>query len=176
MSPDNGDVASDRALERPLLGREEELRALRAGLGLDDPRDSARRMSVVLLAGDAGVGKTRLLHELVADAQRRGWRTLVGHCLDVADSGLPYLPFSDLVERLRSAEPEVGERLVAAHPALGALAAQHRSSAPGGPGAGLDRGELFEGVRQALTELAAEQPLLVVVEDLHWADRSTRDL
>ena len=174
MSPDNGGVAVDRARERPLLGREEELQALRLSTGLDGP--GARGRSVVLLAGDAGVGKTRLVAELVADARTRGWRTLVGHCLDVADRGLPYLPFSDLVEQLRSAEPEVGERLVTAHPALGALAAQRRPRRADRPRGDLDRGELFEAVRNALAHLAAERPLLVVVEDLHWADRSTRDL
>ncbi len=176
MSPENEEVAVDRTLERPLLGREAELSTLRAQLGLVAPAPGTRGMSVVLLAGDAGVGKTRLLAELVEDARRRGWRTLVGHCLDVAESGLPYLPFNDLVERLRSAEPEVGARLVAAYPALGALAAQQRSRADDQVSAGLDRTELFESVRQALTDLAGERPLLVVVEDLHWADRSTRDL
>ena len=176
MSPENGDVAVDRTRERPLLGRDEELRVLRRGVGLDGPVPSPRAMSVVLLAGDAGVGKTRLLSELVADARTRGWRTLVGHCLDVADSGLPYLPFSDLVEQLASAEPEVGSRLVATYPALGALSAQRRSRPGERPAADLDRTELFESVRHALTDLGAERPLLVVVEDLHWADRSTRDL
>ena len=178
MSPDNGGVAVDRSRERPLLGREEELQSLRRSAGLDGPgaRGWSGGRSVVLLAGDAGVGKTRLVAELVGDARARGWRTLVGHCLDVADSGLPYLPFSDLLEQLRSAEPEVGERLVAAHPALGTLAAQRRARPADRPRGDLDRGELFEAVRDALTDLATERPLLVVVEDLHWADRSTRDL
>ena len=175
MTPDNGDVAVERSRQLPLLGREEELRALRAHVGLHGSPADGSPTSVVLLAGDAGVGKTRLLSELVADAGDRGWRTLVGHCLDIADSGLPYLPFTDILERLGSAEPEVGTQLLASHPALGALAAQ-RGSRPAQPAADLDRTELFESVRRALTELAAQRPLLVVVEDLHWADRSTREL
>ena len=58
---------------------------------------AAGRSSAVLLAGDAGVGKTRLLDELAVRAAERGVRVLTGHCVDLGDVGLPYLPFVDLL-------------------------------------------------------------------------------
>src|SRR4051812_32378432 len=73
----------------PLVGRAEELAAL---LGHVD-RAVTGRGSAVLLAGDAGVGKTRLLDELAARAVDRGVQVLVGRCVDLGDVGLPYLPF-----------------------------------------------------------------------------------
>ena len=51
----------------------------------------------VLLSGDAGVGKTRLLIELRDRAKAEGWRVYAGHCLDFGESALPYLPFSELL-------------------------------------------------------------------------------
>ena len=54
----------------------------------------------MLLAGDAGVGKTRLLTELRDVALGEGWLVLAGHCLDLADGPLPYLPFSEILVRI----------------------------------------------------------------------------
>ncbi len=184
-----GPVAPDAGTAAPFLGRDRELRQLTDQLGLDhEPRSRA-----VLLAGDAGVGKTRVLGELIAHAEAAGWRTAVGHCLDFGDSALPYLPFTELFGRLAHRDPEASKRLADAHPALdtlqpgrrllsGAAASAGSATGPaggpaGGPAdAGLDRADLFESVHGALDELADSTPLLVVVEDAHWADRSTRDL
>ena len=83
-----------------LLGRGVELDALREHLGLTDATPAGRgEPRAALLAGDAGMGKTRLLSELAAGARKQGWRVMVGHCLDFADQKLPYLPFSELVGR-----------------------------------------------------------------------------
>src|SRR4051812_27749463 len=83
-----GVVAPDRSATHPLMGRARELATLADWVGLN----GATSARAVLLAGDAGVGKTRLLSELVIEAEQRGWRTMVGHCLDFGDSALPYLP------------------------------------------------------------------------------------
>ena len=158
----------------PILGRDRELAHLAEQIGLEgEPRSRA-----VLLAGDAGVGKTRVLGELIARAETEGWRTAVGHCLDFGDSALPYLPFTELFGRLDHAEPDTSRRLADAHPALNHLQPGRRllSGVASTPGEGLDRAELFEAVHGALDDLADDAPLLVVVEDAHWADRSTRDL
>ena len=186
---------------QPLQGREHELRLLADLLGLHravattagaplTPADGAdgepdttpgsAAASFVLLSGDAGVGKTRLLAELVDLATRSGSRSLVGHCLDFGDSALPYLPFSEIFGRLTAADPQVAAALTEAHPALSHLQPGRRtlSGARGGidPADTLDRADLFEALHTALQELAEQQPLLLVVEDVHWADRSTRDL
>jgi DNA-binding CsgD family transcriptional regulator/tetratricopeptide (TPR) repeat protein len=173
--------------DAPLVGRAEELDRLLAAVD----RAVAGRASAVLLAGDAGVGKTRLLDELEARATTRGVRVLVGHCVDLGEVGLPYLPFVDLLRPV-TADPELAPAtaglpaltdLLAGRPglALEPAAAEadlgrplpHRSLRPA-PDDG--RLQLFESVAALLDELAAAAPLLIVLEDLHWADRSSRDL
>ncbi len=136
-----------------------------------------------LVAGDAGMGKTRLLTELAEHARGEGWQVMVGHCLDFADQLLPYLPFSELVGRLVDEAPELAEQVVARHPALAALAPGRRlMSAPstepidasGQPR--VDRAAIFDAVHAMLETRAEDGRVLVVIEDLHWADQSTRDL
>jgi DNA-binding CsgD family transcriptional regulator/tetratricopeptide (TPR) repeat protein len=158
------------------VGRAEELQRL---LGLLD-RAEGGRPAVGLIAGDAGVGKTRLLDELAARAEDRGVRVLVGGCMEVGDVGLPYVPFIDAFRDLgtRPGEAEVAAPLAAALPSLGRLlpelATDHGLPPP--PGDGFERVQLFDGVLSLLVRLSELSPLLLVIEDLHWADRSTRDL
>jgi DNA-binding CsgD family transcriptional regulator/tetratricopeptide (TPR) repeat protein len=178
-----------RWVDGPLVGRVEELGRLMAHV----ERAAAGRSSAVLLAGDAGVGKTRLLDELGTRAVGRGFRVLTGHCVDLGEVGLPYLPFVDLLRPV-GADPELAPES-ARNPALaGMLAGRSGAAAPVPPVAGstelgrplpnraapqpVDDGrlQLFESVAGLLTELAAAQPLLVVLEDIHWADQSSRDL
>src|SRR6266704_2298616 len=120
------------------VGRAAETAELRAAL----ERAAAGRPATVVVAGEAGVGKTRLVQELVGQARAMGAVTLSGGCLDVGEGTLAYAP---LAEALRS---------------LAEL---------------LDPDEL-ERVLGGLHRLAERRPVLLVVEDLHWADRSTRDL
>ena len=164
---------------RPLVGRDAELARLLAAVD----RALEGRASAVLLAGDAGVGKTRLLDELAARAAERGLRVLTGHCVDLGDVGLPYLPFVDLLRPVAAGSGQ---------PGLPALLSGRDASAvvelPAGDAADLGRPlarrpvvdggrlQLFESVAALLAELAARTPLLVVLEDVHWADRSSREL
>ncbi|MDF2709833.1 MAG: family ATPase [Nonomuraea muscovyensis] len=119
---------------------------------------------VALVGGDAGIGKTRLAGELVALARARGFHVLAGQCAELGDA-LPYLPLADA---LRGAEPAVREA-AAAHPLLGQLLPGVESA----PSAGLTQQRLFGSLIGLLGEI---QPVLFVIEDLHWADQSTRDL
>jgi DNA-binding CsgD family transcriptional regulator/tetratricopeptide (TPR) repeat protein len=180
------DVSHDSVTARPLVGRADELDQLAALVGLDDLTGGSST-SAVLLAGDAGVGKTRLLAALRDRATASDWRVIVGHCLDFGDSALPYLPFSEAFGRLAGEAPALAASLVEAHPAVARLMPRRRlmsgdgASAAGadhdGDGAArIDRGELFEGVHAALEQLAESAPLLLLVEDAHWADQSTREL
>ncbi len=167
-------VAPDLDSATPTLGRDREIAHLVAHLGIGvEPRSRA-----VLLAGDAGVGKTRVLAELTGRADRAGWGTALGHCLDFGDSALPYLPFSELFGRIARDDPERTAKVAGAFPALLHLQPGRRllSGTAAAPGEGPDRAEIFEAVHGALDLLAEDAPLLVVVEDVHWADRSTRDL
>ncbi len=162
---------------RTLVGRDTELEQLSDLLGI---RQRLDRPGVVLLSGDAGVGKTRLLMELRDRAQDEGWRVVAGHCLDFGDSALPYLPFSELLGRFDAELHEVVEQVSAEHPAIGRLQPGRRVrtsvDAPSDAEPGADRGELFEAVHALIDAAAAASPLLVVIEDTHWADQSTRDL
>jgi DNA-binding CsgD family transcriptional regulator/tetratricopeptide (TPR) repeat protein len=166
-----------------LLGRTDELTTLIDHFDLARTRSPGAGRSA-LVAGDAGMGKTRLLTELADRARAEGWRVMVGHCLDLADLLLPYLPFSELVGRLAVEDPEAARLLTEQHPAITALAPGRRlmsgadRQADGGHDARsqVDRAAIFDGVHGALETLASIGPVLVVVEDLHWADQSTRDL
>jgi len=167
-------VVSVSEMSRAMLGRDRELAQLTDLFGIG----GHPRARSVLLAGDAGVGKTRLLRELLHVAGTAGWRTLVGHCLDFGDSALPYLPFSELFGRLTSDDPALSAALVEAHPSLAHIQPGRRLRSGGTPQAeeNLDRSDLFEAIHGAVELLAATRPVLLVVEDVHWADRSTRDL
>jgi DNA-binding CsgD family transcriptional regulator/tetratricopeptide (TPR) repeat protein len=160
---------AQRGLGIELVGRRRELAALTSALELA----ATGHPSGVLLSGDAGVGKSRLIAEAVGRAAATGFTVAVGRCLDTAESALPYLPFTEIIGGLTGGRPE----LVEARPALRHLLPGQQ---PRGEQAAEDRGlgqvRVFDAVLSTLDELASVAPVLVVVEDLHWADRSSRDL
>ena len=127
---------------------------------------------VLLVSGDAGVGKTRLLTELAAQASRRGFTVLSGRCAELADS-IPYLPLADA---LRGASSGPLAEALATRPVLARLLPDREVARRPGDLPGLAQQQLFGAVLGMLAELAADGPVLLVLEDLHWADRSTRDL
>jgi DNA-binding CsgD family transcriptional regulator/tetratricopeptide (TPR) repeat protein len=129
------------------VGRAVELRELEGAL------DAARagHGSIVLVAGEAGIGKTRLAAELASLARRGGFEVLVGRSIDLVGTELPYQP---LAEALRP----VGLPWQADRHAIGSQL------------------RVFEKTLTLLTERAAAASLLLVLEDLHWADTSTLDL
>ncbi|MBX9245426.1 ATP-binding protein, partial [Actinotalea ferrariae] len=102
-----------------LVAREAEVAAL--GAALD--RAAAGSPSLVLLGGDAGVGKTRLLTHVAEMAAARGATVVTTHCVDLGEVGLPYLPFAEALAQLTSdpATAALVERVVEARPALGRL-------------------------------------------------------
>lgn len=155
------------SLISPLVGREDELARLTGVL----ERARAGEARAVLVAGDAGVGKTRTLDEVAGRAVAAGTTVLTGHCVDLGDVGLPYLPFTEILGAL--AADERFAAVLAAHPVADRLLG---GGADDGDAATRSRLRLFEGVAALLTDLAGTAPLLLVLEDLHWADQSSRDL
>lgn len=159
-----------------LVGRHAHVARLRAHLGID-PSGPARH---VLLGGDAGVGKTRLLTALREELTDRGWLVLAGHCLDFGDSALSYLPFTEVVGRAAVVAPDVVTNVAEVFPALHRLSPGRRLERTRHDlepaDLSLDRADLFVAVQEFVAALAARAPLLLVIEDAHWADQSTRDL
>jgi hypothetical protein len=150
----------------PLVGRDAEMERLRQACA-----EAWRgRGGVVMLSGEAGIGKTRLVEALGVDAAERGGRVLVGN----AHESEQILPFGVWIDALR-AGGVVAE--LAEQPALGApwrvdlerllpeLAPRERRD-----GAADDHVRLFEALARVLAHVAASQPVLLVLEDLHWAD------
>jgi len=143
-------------------------------------RSEQGRPAVALVAGAAGVGKTRLLAELTSRAEGRGARVLVGGCMEAGNVGLPYVPFVDAFRDLgaRPEEAELAGELVGTVPNLGRLLPTLGSERlpPRAFNDEFEQVELFSGVLSLLMRLSERAPLVLVIEDLHWADRSTRDL
>ncbi|WP_353647495.1 AAA family ATPase [Nakamurella sp. A5-74] len=145
----------------PMVGRRAELERLHDTLRSDRP-------TPLLIGGDAGVGKTRLVAEIRALAEQEGCLVLSGHCIDFGDAAVPYLPFVEMFGR--APEPTVAEA-IGRHPALARLVGRGSGSTDQ-----VSRDALLDDLHAALTELGEGGPVLVVVEDVHWADRSTRDV
>lgn len=166
-------MPSDQPIPGSLIGRTGELARLARLSGADTDTPGP---GVVLLSGDAGVGKTRLLSELRTLAHGAGRRVLVGHCLDFGDSTLPYLPLREAFSTLQARSPALADEITDRFPAVTRLMPGRQPPPIPGDTHQVDRGELFEAVHGALSHLGAHTPLLLEVEDLHWADRSTREL
>jgi tetratricopeptide (TPR) repeat protein len=150
-----------------LVGRDAELARLRGLL-----QDAAAGRAVTgLVSGDAGIGKSRLVAEAMQIAERDGFTVLCGQCAEIGDS-VPYLPFADA---LRAAPPHI-EKAVKARPVLSRLLPDGDGQAHEADWAGLTRQQMFGAVLSLLSELAADSPVLLVIEDLHWADATTRHL
>lgn len=161
-------------MSTPFVARAEQVARLTEAL--DRARTGAP--SLVLLGADAGVGKTRLLRHVGEVVAADGAAVVTGHCVDLGEIGLPYLPFAEALGALRRLHPDALADVVTARPALGRLLGAVPADAGSGPASDADeRRDLFEGVVEALAACATPaRPLLLVLEDLHWADASSRDL
>lgn len=163
------------------VGRATELARLR--LALDQASDC--RPGTRLITGEAGIGKSRLVEEFLDGARASGAQVLEGDCLPLGEAGLAYAPFVAALRPLvRSLEPDRLDRLVGpgraelAHllPDLGPPPARADRPPDASLSATTARARLFEIMFGVLHRLAEERPLVLVLEDLHWADASTRDL
>jgi DNA-binding CsgD family transcriptional regulator/tetratricopeptide (TPR) repeat protein len=157
-----------------LVGREAELEALDGGLRTV----LGGRPVTVLVGGEAGVGKSRLIAELVIRARAVDARALLGSCVEFDGGGIPFAPVVDMLRAL-AVELDADE----VEPLLGSGRAELGRLVPeldGGDSApqpeDRDPSRILELLLGVVSRLAAGRPLLLVFEDLQWADRSTLDL
>ena len=145
---DGGHTARVDALTSAIfVGRATEIQRLKHAL------DTTRAGSgtTALVTGDAGIGKSRLTSQLATHARQTGFEVLIGRCIDLVGTQLPYQPFQEALRPLGALttidQPTTGSQL-----------------------------RLFEQTLTQLTNHAANKPVLLILEDLHWADTSTLDL
>lgn len=163
-----GASAYARRLDAPLVGRERELRMLRETF---DAAMSDRACRLVTVVGPAGIGKSRLTAELCRAVEDVA-RVLVGPCLPYGD-GITFWPLVRIVGAL-GGDDGVREVLAGAEDAD--LIADRVLGAVGPTPTVAPGGEMFWAVRRLFEELARKQPLLIVIEDIHWAEPKLLDL
>ncbi|MCW2545566.1 MAG: hypothetical protein JWN96_26 [Mycobacterium sp.] len=165
---------TDSLVSPVLVGREAERRLLSEQLAV-----AAGGTAVCLfVGGESGVGKSRLVAELIAEAESRGVRVLSGNCVELGSEGLPFAPLVDALRLLaRSMARESFDAILG--PAKGSLlrllpnlGQESEVIEPVQVGSA----QLLELVLGVVERLSGRAPVLLVIEDLHWADKSTLDL
>ncbi len=159
--------AAPSAPARAMVGRQRELSQVREAL--DEAGDG--RGQLVFVVGQMGIGKTRLVEEALALARSQDFIVLVGRT-PAAGSGLAYAPLlSAFGAPLRSLDPTERNELVGDLPHLGRLWPEFGLPPPAPvQDPDLERALLFEAVARLLERLSSEAPVLLFVDDLHWAD------
>ena len=151
--------------ESPLIGREVELAQLRDALQASWTVEAR----LVAVLGEAGIGKSRLVAELAVEARRKGGRALIGRCHE-SEQVLPFAPWIDALRAGRVVdEPDLLAKLGAVWRGELARLLPEIAEAPTAPPT-QDAAQLFEAIAQVFERLARVQPVLLVLEDLHWAD------
>jgi DNA-binding CsgD family transcriptional regulator len=170
-------LVAKRVSSPDLIGREGELATLAEAV----QRAADGEFGAILVAGEAGVGKTRLVAEMQRGAAETGARILTGDCIELAEGELPFAP---LTAALRPVARDLGPAEIDALPGREELARLWPEL--GDPGKGwisrdsaldepLSQSRLFEALLAMLSRLGEHGPVVLAIEDLHWADRSTRD-
>jgi DNA-binding CsgD family transcriptional regulator/tetratricopeptide (TPR) repeat protein len=165
---------SRRVSSATFVGRAAELELLSGAL----ERAADGRPSFVFVGGESGVGKTRLLREVESRASARGARVLLGQCLELGGSQIPYAPLVSALRPLARGLAAEGDGEPDVLPAATRNALAELLPELGGTGRRADeepsarQGRLFEAM---LALLGRSGPVLLAIEDLHWADGATRD-
>lgn len=163
---------AQRVSSSRFVGRLPQLAELESALSSDGQALPA----LFFVAGESGVGKTRLLSELIAAAEAQGAHAIGGACVGLGDDEFPYAPLVAALRPLQRGGSEALERLPAStraqlarlNPAIGEPSSEPET----------ERGEaqrrLFDAILELISSLGEERPALLWIEDIHWADRSTR--
>lgn len=165
-----------RSVSPVFVGRTDELEMLNDALA----RAAAGEPQAWVVGGEAGVGKTRLVEEFATAACRRGAVVALGGCVEIGADGLPFAPFSTALRALRRALPEeLAAAAAGQEEELARLLPELDEAAPTRTTGRHDEegmARLFELTARLLERIAADRTVVVALEDLHWADASTRHL
>ncbi len=155
-----------------LIGREDELTRLR------DVADRAveHGAQMVLVSGEAGIGKSTLTGAFCDRLHRSGWGVHVGHCIEYADRSVPFGPVVGILRSILLGDVDHVDEIVGERgPDLaGLLPELTEAEAPPSLDGDVDR--LFDAIGQTVAASAARRPSVILIEDVHWADVATRDL
>jgi class 3 adenylate cyclase/tetratricopeptide (TPR) repeat protein len=170
------DVRSARPTDRPLVGRDREIAALDAEFRRSVAGPECR---LVTLLGEAGVGKSRLIEEFVRRLADKA-TVLRGRCLSYGD-GITFWPLAEVLRQAAGIVPDDSEEdaRIKLKACFGEQLADATTRIASGMGLSQDqygKDELFWGVRVTLEELARRTPLVVVFDDIHWAEATFLDL
>ena len=168
---------SARPISGPIVGRAQELARFDEALA----RSEADAPVTLVLTGEAGIGKSRLLREFERRAREHGWRVISGDCIQVGSSGLPYGP---IVDALGGFAAEIGESELQGlverdQSPLGRLIPgliEAGATSPGAGDSGAAQWRLFGSVLTLLERLGEERGVLFTIDDVQWADPSTGKL
>ncbi|MEU3741055.1 AAA family ATPase [Streptomyces sp. NPDC032198] len=172
-----------RSVSPVFVGRTDELGVLNNALArAKGTTPGTGEPQALLLGGEAGVGKTRLIEEFAAAACAEGAVVALGGCVEIGAEGLPFAPFSSALRSLRRQLPDEVDAAAADQegelarllPELGEAPQRRRGTDAHHDEEGMAR--LFELTVRLLERIAADRPVVIALEDLHWADASTRHL
>jgi DNA-binding CsgD family transcriptional regulator/tetratricopeptide (TPR) repeat protein len=163
-----------RVTSSRFIGRTDELAELLEPLS----GDGSELPALAFVAGESGVGKSRLLTELIEHAQERGLRVLGGPCIELGDDELPFAPLTAALRPLvRGDDPILSEISDAGRAELARLVPElGQAPADSSDADRVDSQRLFDAVLELIAAMGAESPrgVLLWIEDIHWADSSTR--
>jgi class 3 adenylate cyclase len=167
-----GAPAYTRRLDAPFVGREAELVALEHELERAVAERTCRLCTVV---GEPGIGKSRLVGELLASASGRA-RVVVGRCLSYGE-GITYWPLAEIVREVAGTEPKARLQELLARDEEAELVAERIAGTVGAASAATAAPEeTYWAFRRLFEALAADRPLIIVIEDVHWAEPTLLDL
>src|SRR5262245_6672319 len=176
-TPSDTGLVPTRVMSSRFIGRTRELAELEAAIH----DASAGRPSLAFSAGESGVGKTRLLSELERLALSADARVLTGDCVALGEDELPYAPIIAALRSLtRDGDPVLDELGPVTRAGLASLLPElarpsdERDDDRGPGAAGAPQARVFEALLTLLDRLGRHEPVLFVIEDIHWADASTR--
>ncbi|OIJ95279.1 hypothetical protein BIV24_09495 [Streptomyces colonosanans] len=172
-----------RSVSPVFVGRADELGVLHdalaraAGGGTSEAFSTGGEPQALLVGGEAGVGKTRLIEEFAAAAAREDAVVALGGCVEIGADGLPFAPFSTALRALRRQLPEeLAEAAAGQEEELARLLPEMGVSRHGPWDDEDGTARLFELTARLLERVAARRTVVLALEDLHWADASTRHL
>lgn len=163
-----------RSVSPVFVGRAAELAVLGGAL---DRIAASGEPQALLIGGEAGVGKTRLIEEFAESARARGALVALGGCIEIGSEGLPFAPFSAILHTLNwHLRDELAAAVAGQEGELSRILPELGETPGEAHDEEIGRARLFELTARLLERLAAHRTLVLVIEDLHWADRSTREL